>query len=205
MAPAYPALIAAGAVVWERWTARQRPPVARRLRILTGAALAFGGLLFAPLMLPIAPVNSALWNLTVQVHDNFAEQIGWPELVEELAGIFAGLPPDEQARTTVLAGNYGEAGAVNLYGPAMGLPEAISGINSYWLRGYGSPPPETAIVVGYTRPGVEQHFADCELAGRVTNRYGVENEETRFHPEIFLCRQPRRAWPELWPELQSFG
>jgi hypothetical protein len=41
----------------------------------------------------------------------------------------------------ILAGNYGEAGAINLYGPAYGLPEAMSGINSYWLCGYGDPPP----------------------------------------------------------------
>jgi hypothetical protein len=76
------------------------------------------------------------------------------------------------------AGNYGEAGAIDLYGPALGLPKAISGIDSYWLRGYGDPPPQTLIVVGISRGFLEQNFESCKLAGHVTNRYGVENEES---------------------------
>jgi hypothetical protein len=44
-----------------------------------------------------------------------------------------------------------------------------------------------------------------DLAGQVTNTYGVENEETRFHPEVFLCRGMRKPWPEIWSDLQSLG
>jgi hypothetical protein len=139
------------------------------------------------------------------VHDNFVEEIGWPELVETVAGIYNSLPEAERARAGILAANYGEAGAVNLYGPRYGLPQAISGINSYWLRGYGDPPPETLIVLGFSAQTTGELFVDCSPAGRVTNRYGVENEETRFHPEIFLCREPRLPWPALWQALRSFG
>jgi 4-amino-4-deoxy-L-arabinose transferase-like glycosyltransferase len=205
LAPAYPMLLAAGAVAGERWLAQQP---ARRTRLgwgITWAALAIGAVMGGALMLPIAPVNSAWWQLTSQVHDNFVEQIGWPELVETVAGIYSDLPAEEQAVAGILTGNYGEAGAINLYGPEHGLPEAISGINSYWLRGYGDPPPLVVIVVGFSREAAERHFTTCNLAGQVTNRYGVENEETRFHPDMFVCRGPRQPWPELWPELQSFG
>jgi hypothetical protein len=167
--------------------------------------LALGGLFSGALGLPIAPVNSGLWQVTQEVHDNFAEQIGWPELVEAVAAIYAALPDAEKPQTGILAGNYGEAGAINLYGPAYGLPEAISGVNSYWLRGYGDPPPQTLIVLGFTRDQAGQLFSRCELAGRVTNRYGVENEETTNHPDIFICRDLRRPWPELWPQLRRFG
>jgi hypothetical protein len=205
LAPAYPMLIAAGAVVWERWLARLSAARARLARGLTWAALAAGGLFAVPLMLPIAPVNSGLWDLSSQVHDNFVEQIGWPELAETVAAIYSSLPAEQQPRTGILAGNYGEAGAINLYGPAHGLPEAISGRNSYWLRGYGDPAPETVIVLGYSQESAERLFRTCALAGQVTNRYGVENEETRFHPDIFLCREPRQPWPVLWPSLRSFG
>lgn len=127
------------------------------------------------LILPVAPVNSALWNLTSQAHDNFTEQIGWPELVETIAGIYATLPDEEKARAGILAGNYGEAGAVNLYGSAYGLPEAISGINSYWLRGYGTSPPQVLIVLGLSHEKLGQLFSSCEVAGQVTNSYGVSN------------------------------
>jgi 4-amino-4-deoxy-L-arabinose transferase-like glycosyltransferase len=205
LAPAYPMLIAAGVIVWEQWVALLSATMARLARGLTWGGLAAGGLIFAPVMLPVAPINSALWNLTSALHDNFVEQIGWPELVETVAEIYVALSPEERSRTAILTGNYGEAGAINWYGPPSGLPEAISGINSYWLRGYGNPPPETLIVVGFSRERAERFFAACDLAGQVTNRHNVENEETKFHPDIFVCRGPRQPWPELWKSLRSFG
>jgi 4-amino-4-deoxy-L-arabinose transferase-like glycosyltransferase len=205
MGPAYPMLIAAGTVVWERWIAARSATRARQARGLTWGGLALGGLVMAPLMLPVAPINSKLWDVANAVHDNFAEEIGWPELVEAVADVYAGLPAEAQPRAAIFASNYGEAGAINLYGPAYGLPEAISNINSYWLRGYGDPPPETLVVVGVP-PSVASQFLDnCELAGHVTNRYGVENEESRDHQDILVCRGPRQPWPELWKNIQAFG
>lgn len=157
------------------------------------------------LMLPITPVNSDWWNFANKMHENFGDEIGWPELVETVAEIYAGLPAAERSQTGILTGNYGEAGAINLYGPAFGLPKAISGINSYWLRGYGDSPPQTLIVVGYTRDAAERFFERCELAGQITNRYGVENEEIKLHPDILICRGPRQSWRALWQSLKHFG
>jgi 4-amino-4-deoxy-L-arabinose transferase-like glycosyltransferase len=205
LAPAYPMLIAAGVVVWQRWLAARPASLAPLGWGVMWAALLTGAILGSALMLPIVPVNSALWDLTSQVHDNFAEQIGWPELVATVADIYNDLPAGEKPQAGILAGNYGEAGAINLYGPAEGLPEAISGINSYWLRGYGDPPPQILIVLGFSREEAERFFATCDLAGQVTNPYGVENEETRFHPDIFICRDLRQSWPEFWRDFHYFG
>jgi hypothetical protein len=205
LAPAYPMLFAAGTVAWER-RLTQLPVNQARLRVtVRWASLGIGALAFAAVMLPIAPVNSGWWKITNKLHDNFREEIGWPELVQTVAGIYQSLPAEEKARTGILAGNYGEAGAIDLYGPAHGLPQAISGINSYWLRGYGNPPPETIIALGRSKEGLNQIFATCSLAGHITNRYGVENEETRDHPDIFVCRSPRESWDTLWQKLRSFG
>lgn len=205
LAPAYPMLFAAGAVVIERWVASLRPLPSRLARGAIGTALLVAILVGGAISLPIAPVGSRWWDVTNAFHDNFAEQIGWPELVATVAEIYGGLPDGERARTAILTGNYGEAGAIDLYGPALGLPPAISGVNSYWARGYGDPPPSTVIVLGFRREAAERVFETCELAGRVTNRYGVRNEESRDHPEIFVCRGPRRPWPILWGELRRFG
>jgi 4-amino-4-deoxy-L-arabinose transferase-like glycosyltransferase len=205
LAPAYPMLIAAGVVVWEQRLSALRTPTARLIKAVTWGALAVGGVALAALMLPVAPVNSRLWKVSSEVHDNFAEEIGWQRLTETVAGIYAALPREEQAGTRVLAGNYGEAGAIDMYGATYGLPRAISGINSYRLRGYGHPPPQTVIVLGFTRHDLDQIFMSCYLAGTVTNRYNVENEETRHHPEIYVCRAPRQSWPALWEKLPRFG
>lgn len=196
-APLYPMLLAAGAVSLERVL-----PKAGRIAIAT---LAAAGIVIALVLLPIAPIGSKLWNIAIKVNDDLREEVGWPELVDEVARIYATIPPAERARTAIFCGNYGEAGAVDLYGPARGLPNAISGINSYWARGYGNPPPETLIVVGSKREELEQVCGSVELAGQITNRFGVENEETTRHREIFVCRRLRVLWPELWPKVRSFG
>jgi 4-amino-4-deoxy-L-arabinose transferase-like glycosyltransferase len=206
LAPAYPMLVVAGVVTWGRWLAARPAWQARVFQGITWASLAAGGVIFGAILLPVASINSDLWDTASDIHDNFVEQIGWPELAQTVADIYNALPAEEQARTGILTANYGEAGAVNLYGPAHGLPTAISGVNSYWLRGYGDPPPETVIVLGYSNSSylTVQLFKTCELAGRVTNPYGVENEETG-HPNIYVCRGLRKPWDELWKDMQHFG
>jgi 4-amino-4-deoxy-L-arabinose transferase-like glycosyltransferase len=205
LAGAYPMLFAGGSVWLERWLGSGSVVRRRVVGGLLWGAFAIGGPLLALLALPIAPVNSAVWNVVSEINTELNEEIGWPELVETVAGIYHRLPPEEQAQTGILTGNYGEAGAINLYGPAYGLPEAISGVNSYWLRGYGDPAPQTLIVLGIGSAQAQQLFESCERAGLSTNRYGVRNEETEDHPVILLCLGPRRPWPEVWKRLRSFG
>jgi hypothetical protein len=205
MAPAYPMPFAAGAVVWDDWLARRSAKAAHAGRAGTWVALGAGAAFSAITMMPIAPINSAGWRLTSKVHDNFTEQIGWPELAQTVAGIYAALPEAEKPRAAILAGNYGEAGAINLYGRVHHLPEVISGINTYWWRGYGAAPPEVVVLVGFSRESAGRFAEGVELAGHVTNPYGVRNEETKDHPDIFVCRGFKKSWPEFWKNFQRFG
>lgn len=205
IAPAYPMLFAAGAVTWERRLAQLSPSRARRRLLLRWTSMALGAVVFGAVMLPLARVNSSWWKFTDKLHDNFREEIGWPELVQTVAAIYHGLPADQKSRAAILTGNYGEAGAINLYGPARGLPQAISGVNSYWLRGYNNPPPETVIVLGFSEERLNRLFTRCQLAGHVTNAFGVKNQETTYHPNIFVCNGPREPWDSLWVNLRSFG
>ncbi len=142
------------------------------------------------MVLPIAPPDSSWGRMAIKRNADFQEEIGWPELVATVANIRDSLPTQNQAQVGILAGNYGEAGAINLYGPRYGLPEAISGMNSFWLRGYGNPPPQILIVVGVSREFAKRNFAMCALMGHTGNMYNVENEETRSHPDIFVCGAP---------------
>jgi len=205
LAPAYPMLLAAGAVWLEQGLTRLSTWKARLAQGFTWATLAAGFILFSSLALPLAPVGSQWWKTVTEINSEFKEEIGWPELVGAVAKIYAALPPEEQAVTGILTGNYGEAGAINLYGPAYGLPQAISGVNSYWLRGYGDSEPQTAIVLGIDASRAYSYFKRCDHAGRITNRYGVMNEETRDHPTILICRGIRRSWQEMWKSILNFG
>ncbi|MGV8931439.1 MAG: glycosyltransferase family 39 protein [Luteimonas sp.] len=204
LAPAYPMLLAAGAVVLEHGIARLRPRTAMLARGAAALVL-FAALTTTMLVaLPLAPIGSQGWRVSRHFHDNFAEQVGWPELVSQVAAIYHALPAEERARTAIYANNYGEAGAIDFYGPKHGLPPAISGINSYWYRGYGNPPPTTVIVLGDDAEGVRDTPATCTLAGKVRIPHGVENEESG-HPDIYLCRDFRFEWAKAWPLMQSFG
>ncbi|MFZ0820504.1 MAG: glycosyltransferase family 39 protein [Candidatus Acidiferrales bacterium] len=205
LAPAYPMLYAAGSVWGEQWLASLRAVWARTIRAIAFAALAADLVLVAAVALPVTPVNSAWWRIAAEFNGHIRDEIGWPELVQTLAQIRDSLPSAERARTVVLAGNYGEAGAVNLFGPQYGLPPVVSGGNSFWAHGYGDPPPETLIVVGFSRVFVENNFASCQVAAKIWNQYGVETEETQGHPEIYLCRGLKQSWPEFWKSFQYFG
>lgn len=204
MAPGYPMLLAAGAVALESAIRRLRPAAARWSRAAVGQVLLAALVSTAVIALPVSPVGSAGWRLSRSMHDNFAEQIGWPELVAQVAQVYHALPAEERARTAIFANNYGEAGAIDRYGRAHGLPQAISTINSYWSRGYGAVAPRTVIVLGDTAEGIADTPATCTPAGRVRIPHGVENEESG-HPDIFVCRDFRVPISELWPSAPSFG
>jgi len=205
LAPAYPMLLAAGAVLEERWIASLSQGWSRLARVGTFAVLAIGGVMIAALVLPLAPVNSAWWHVANKIDGDLREEIGWPELVAEVARIRDTLSPADRDRLGILATNYGEAGAIDLYGAAYGLPKPISGINSFWARGYGNPPPQTLIVLGLSRDYMNEEFGSCELTGHITNTYGVKNEETVDHPDIYVCRQLRQSWPDFWNDFRYYG
>jgi 4-amino-4-deoxy-L-arabinose transferase-like glycosyltransferase len=196
MGGAYPMLLAAGALVWDGWLAGMPATKARWLWAAMGAAMLVGAVIAGVLFLPIPPVNSAAWDVVVSVHDIFIEEIGWEEETALVAEIYHNLPPEDQLTAGILATNYGVAGALSLYGPQYGLPPVIAPVDSFWLRGYPNPPPEPLIVAGATGP--DRFMTGCKLAGRVANRYNVQNEEAVDQPNIYICTRPIQPWPEFW-------
>jgi len=202
--PAYVMLLAAGCVWFENWLGA-RTERSRRLGLgLLWGMQVIGSLIGIILMKPIVPINSPLWEVTSDVNGEFVEMIGWQDLTAQVAEIYQSIPEADKPRTVILTGNYGEAGAFDLYGQDYDLPRVITGSNSRWYRGYGEPEPETVIVVGFERQYAEMFFGACKSVGIVTNRYGVENEETSYHSGLYVCRQPRRTWAEMWPEMQWY-
>jgi len=204
LAGAYPMLIAAGAVVWQNKLEKLPEQKAQVNLRITWTEMALGALLGAFLALPIAPINSAWWNVVSKVHDTFTEQIGWHDMIKTVADIYDNLPEEEKARAGILTQENDEAAALNLYGPEYGLPKAISGSDTFWLRGPGNPPPETLIILGYTGEEVYPAFEQCTVAGQITNSYNVDND-LRNPPGIFVCRNPRWDWTELWKRVKRYS
>jgi len=211
MAGLYPMLFAVGASLWMRIPWEKGISIREFWnRLDTGSRIFYPSLFvwwlfFTLTLLPFTPVDSAWWRFDSDLNPEVREEIGWPEQVKEVARIYNELPATERNHTAVFGGNYGEAGALYLYGPEYGLPAPISGINSFWLKGYGNPPPETLIIVGASKEQVEDVFSECTLSGHTPNPYNIENEETRDHPDIFTCRKLRFTWPEFWEMAKTFG
>jgi hypothetical protein len=192
---AYPPLIAMGAVSLARW-----PRTA--VTLLCGIVLY--GLAACAVTIPIAS-SGPLMEFALRHNGDLREEFGWNEIVREAARIRDSLPPDERAHLGILAANYGEQGAIELLGRPYNLPRPISGTNTAWFRGYPDPPPSTLIVLGLSRAAAERNFNSCRVAGRNGNSFDVDNEESRYHPDIFLCGPPRAGWPAFWKRIQDFG
>jgi hypothetical protein len=200
----YPMLLAMGSVVGERWLRSLRP--AWRVGITT---LVFSGVcaigIYATLrIVPIAS-SGPLRDFALQNNSDLREEVGWDELVAQVAAIRDALPAEQQATLGIAVGNYGEYGAIALLGQRYHLPTPITTINSGWLRGYPQPPPTTLIVLGSSPERANELFVDCRLAGHTANALGVLNEESRYHPDIFVCGPTRKRWGELWKHGPEFG
>ncbi len=204
-APIYPMLIAAGSVLLGTWLSGVRPAWSRLVFGAQWTAILAGGAAIALLVLPVAPIGSRIWQITSKMHDQFREEIGWPDLGQAVAGVYNSLPEDERARTGILTGNYGEGGALNLYGPPLGLPNAMCLTNSFWYRGYDPRLPQTVIVAGFDLDESRKLFDDCTVAAKNTNPFNIQNEESRDHPDILLCRNLSLPWPVYWQSHRRFG
>jgi hypothetical protein len=204
MAAAYPMLIAMGAVLGERWVARL-PALGRRIaEAIYLVNLTVCGAFVCAMVLPLQ-ASGPLRDFALKNNGDLREEIGWPELVRTVAGIRDTLSPQQQASFGIIVGNYGEQGAIEMFGPAYHLPPPISLTNSAWLRDYPAQPPTTLIVVGVSGDWAEKIFTGCHLAGHNGNSEGIRNEESQYHPDIFVCASPRLPWPEFWKKYQSFG
>lgn len=213
LAPAYPMLLAGGAVAIEQATRRG---AVRSIRVAYPALLLLSGVLTAPIALPIlAPDTWVRYYGFVtgataqeQVHEGGAlpqwlgDRFGWEAMVETVAGVYQGLPVEERARACIFTANYGEAGAIDFFGPAHGLPRAISGHNTYYLWGPGDCTGEVVISVGYTPAELDAIFDDVTQAATVTCEVCMPEEA---NVPILVARGLRQPMDQIWPQAKHFN
>ena len=132
LAGMFPVLLAAGAPIVVGWL-RRRGRTTRR--VVVTAALGLSLLINCLLMLPLVPADDLADTPIVDINYDAGETVGWPEFAGVVAGVLNSLPATERAGAVVLTGNYGEAGAIDRYGAALGLPAAYSGHNAFWEWG----------------------------------------------------------------------
>jgi len=203
-AAVFPVVIAFGAVARGRWTALWRPVWRRVSTIVLCTGMLVLGVYFACMLVPVAS-SGPLKAFALEHSEDLREQLGWDTLVSTIAQVRDGLTPAQRSSYGIFTGNYGEQGAVEILGRTKGLPAPISLTNSAWLRGYPSPTPSTLIVVGFSANQVQEDFTNCHPATDVPYPANLNNEESNYHRDIFVCGPPRLPWPEFWKKYQRFG
>jgi hypothetical protein len=212
LAVAYAAPLAAGAVALEGWTMSR----VQWLRPLVVVLVALVGLGLAPLGRPVLSEDdfvryAAAIGIEAAPEERhemgrlpqfFADMHGWRDMAEAVAGVVRTLPEEERNEACIFGQNYGEAGAMEYFGPALGLPPAISAHNSYWLWGPGGCDGGVMIVLGDNRERLEELFESVELGGTSTCRDCMPYENDL---PIWICRGPREPLSELWPEIRHFS
>jgi hypothetical protein len=201
---AYPMLLAMGAVMGEQWLRSMRPAWRVGVTALMFAGVVAIGIYASLRIVPIAS-SGPLRDYALRNNGDLREEIGWNELVANVAAIRDALPAEQQAHLAIGVGNYGEYGAIALLGPRYHLPMPITTVNSGWLRGYPHTPMSAVILVGSSKEDADKLFSDCRLAGHNTNALGIENEESQYHPDIFVCSHLRKPLSELWKRRPNFG
>jgi 4-amino-4-deoxy-L-arabinose transferase-like glycosyltransferase len=193
----YPVLLAAGTEPTLRWVRLGR---ARVRGAVLGVALLLNAVATAVLMLPLLPARLLPGSPMVAVQPLSAESVGWPEFAATVSRTYQALPAAWRPSTVLLAGNYGEAGAVELFRDRMPLPPAYSGQNSYFDWG---PPPESAdtvLAVGMGESLLRRWFSSVTPVARIDNGIGLDNQEQGR--AVWLCHGRQASWAEIWPSVR---
>ncbi|MEV4745792.1 glycosyltransferase family 39 protein [Streptosporangium amethystogenes subsp. fukuiense] len=189
-------LLVAGCVRAATWAAT----IPRRIWV--GLAVAGNTLLAMVMVMPVLPAAVYARDpvLAALGEEQFG-QTGWQGLAGQVAAVYRSLPEADRARAVVYGHNYGEAGAVALYGPGYGLPREYSGNNSYADFGRPADDKTVVIAVGVDRASFSRLFGRCELGGTLD----FEFPHFEQGKEILVCRDPREPWSRIWPELRWLG
>ena len=212
VSPVYPIVLAAGSVALEEVTeVRDR----RWVRSAYAALVAVSGVVLMPLTVPLLSPEARiryeralnLGAIVVFEHQNngplpqyCADEFGWEEMVREVARVYHALLPADQKRTAIFSNDWGDASAIDYFGPRWGLPSAICNRDSYWDWGPGNWTGEIVIVLRSDGTGDRKHFATVEKVGHVEHPYSRRDEWY----DIFLCRGLQFNLRETWPTMQVF-
>lgn len=213
--PAYPMLFAAGGVAFDGWLSRLQSGHWLKPAYIT--LLVVTGMLLAPFAyFPLLSVKQYIaysqfmhfQPLKIENHrmgplpQIYADQFGWREMAQVVSDAYHALPPEEQKSCGVFGQNYGQAGAIDFFGPKMGLPSAISGHQNYFYWGPHGYTGECMIVMGDTPDRLGELFESVEKVGTVDHPLSMPYQ----HFDVYLCRRPKfGTLEEIWPKIKRWG
>ena len=211
MLAAYPILFAGGATLVARFLeGRSR----WALQAVAAVMVLVGGLGFAPIAVPALPPEAqskltrmlsppqAEQGATAKLPQWFADRFGWEEMASSVAEVYRQVAQQQHASILLLAANYGEAGALEFFGPRYGLPPVISPHNTYHLWSAAQAAADSYIVIGFPEGQLREIFEEVTQAGLHTCTYCMDYENNL---PVYVCRGARVPYADWWPETKWYG
>jgi Dolichyl-phosphate-mannose-protein mannosyltransferase len=229
LAPVYPMLMAAGAVVIEAaldlprnvGSESDRSKVSRKglqwLRPVICVLLLASGAFIAPIVIPVFSPDHFLayarhlpFKLPIMEHQHaraalpqwYADQFGWQEIVDEVAVAWNRLGPDEKKDCGIFAQDYGQAGAIDFLGRRYGLPRSLSGHQTWFLWGPRSYSGNCMIVLDERKSVLERYWNQVDYVGTsAENPYALEQQI-----DVFICKGKKfnSLAKDLWPIVKKW-
>lgn len=221
LTPTYPMLFAAGAMAIESWFCRmpRTAPwtVGRRAAQITFALLIFArGAISLPFAMPMMSEEKFIAyekalgatpakTENTEINDlsqQYSDMHGWPEMAASIAKVYHSIPEPERSQCAIFAGNYGEAGAIDYFGPQYGLPPAISAHQNYWFWGPRNYTGTCLVIIAGqgTRERLAKNYKSVVAAGETYADYAIPFEN---HRTIWIYRGRKSGTlQDDWPELK---
>jgi hypothetical protein len=192
--------IAAGCVAVERIvSARRRQWVT--LGVVAGGVVQIAVLF--PVALPLVPQPALHSTRLDTLRTDFADTVGWPQLASQVGTVYDALPAPQRAGAAILASNYGEAGAIDIYGGHSRLPQALSPHLTFWYWKPSHVSANTLVTVGFEPADLRFLCGDVTRAAAVTIPDSVSNQEQGT--PILVCSNLRESLDAAWPSLRAFS
>jgi hypothetical protein len=213
LAPIYPMLFAAGGVFWEAQIGAR--PRMLWIKVALPAAVFALGVIAIPLDVPVLPVEKVVPYMEglgikmsrTEVQDrgplpqHFGDEFGWEEMVAATSQVYNSLPPEERAKTGILAGTYGDAGAIDFFGARYGLPKSISPHQNYYYWGPREYTGESLILLHYDLVDAQHGCQSVETGPTLNHPYAMQEE----HYTILVCRRSKIPLAEAWSRLKVWN
>ncbi len=214
LSPAFTLPLGAGAAWIESFTRRMRRNFIPQIAVL--ALIAIPGFTMAPMAMPVLPANqfisySRAIGYMPSVGERkeigvlpqfYADMFGWKQLASAVSQVYHSLPEAGSGKVMIYGQNYGEAGAVDYFGKAFGLPPASSRHNNYWIWGPHPADPSVFIIIDDDGSDLGELFEETRLAAIHSCNLCMPYESRL---EIWVCRKPKIDLRELWEENPNFN
>jgi hypothetical protein len=211
LSPAYPAIIACGAVALEYFTQGGL----HQLRVVMIIIVAGAALMSLPMSKPLlSPQNYLKYERKLGISppreevghggtlpQHYADMFGWEELVATLSDVYQQLPEEDRESCLIWVQNYGEAGAIEFWQAQYEVPRVVCPHNNYWLWAPRDVTANTWIILGGNLEDVQAVFETAEQVGSFEHPWVLDSQNNN---PIYVGRNPKISLEQILIQAKNF-